>query len=180
MPPRKRKLESKQVKPRKKSTKCGSMTYKCEKCDHEVELQITAKTEKLENAQTQKASVKQEREMVLEYEMESKSEVEKSQIVCKVPDLPAIVQISHSGFWITNKEGKHVSTTDKDCDRNSVLLDKQCMFYVWKLAFRHVLLSKGIIIPSHIDNANLVPHLKIRENPKDPLVNMTRFRVKNV
>jgi hypothetical protein len=84
------------------------------------------------------------------------------------PNFPVCVQIKHDGFWITNNSGIHISTTNEECDRNSVMLNNNCLLYVYKLALRHMLLSMHIIDPSDIDAANLVPHMVIRKSKTDP------------
>lgn len=81
-----------------------------------------------------------------------------------VPDLPICVTVVHNGFWITTSDGIHTSTTDKTCDRNIVILNPTSMLYVYKLALRHLLLSKQIIPPAKIDNQNLVPHIVVRKD----------------
>ena len=81
---------------------------------------------------------------------------------------PICIETKHRGFWITNSNGIHVSTTDIKCDRNSVMFTNDCLLYIYKLALRHFLLSMKIINPSDIDAANLVPHMVIRKNNLDP------------
>ncbi len=80
--------------------------------------------------------------------------------------LPVAITVSHKGFWITDNE-QHVATIDKNCNRNSVMLTTNCLPYIYKIAFRHLLLSLQVIDPSDIDNANLVPHIKVRRDSKD-------------
>lgn len=82
--------------------------------------------------------------------------------------LPVCIEIKHCGFWITNSSGIQISTSDENCDRNSVMLSAECLLYTYKLAFRHLLLSMRVITPRDIDAANLVPHIKVRENKNDP------------
>ena len=53
------------------------------------------------------------------------------------------------------------------CDKNSIMLKNDCLFYIYKLALRHLLLSMKVITPKQIDAANLVPHIKVRENKND-------------
>lgn len=81
--------------------------------------------------------------------------------------LPILCEVTHSGFWITNVNGKHVTTIDKNCDRNSVMLIPNCLLYIYKLALRHLLLTMKVITPTDIDNANLVPHIMVRKNKTD-------------
>lgn len=83
-------------------------------------------------------------------------------------DLPVLVQVNHSGFWLTNDNGIHYATQDEKCDRNSVMLSKDCLLYIYKLALRHLLLSMKAIIPDDIDSANLVPHIRVRKDSTDP------------
>ncbi len=80
--------------------------------------------------------------------------------------LPIAVTIGHRGFWIT-VDGKHKSTEDKSCNRNSVMLHPMSLPYIYKIALRHLLLSMHIITPYDIDAANLVPHVKIRKDVND-------------
>jgi hypothetical protein len=82
--------------------------------------------------------------------------------------MPIYSELTHNGFWITTSEGIHVPTLNEKCDRNSVMLKPTCLFYVYKIAFRHLLLSMDIIQPTDIDPANLVPHIMVRKNPLDP------------
>lgn len=90
----------------------------------------------------------------------------KETINCK--SLPVYVQFHHKGFWTTNANGEHVPSQDEKCDRNSVMIDPTSLFYVYKLAYRHLLLSMKLIEPTDIDNANLVPHVVVRKNNTDP------------
>lgn len=83
-------------------------------------------------------------------------------------NLPLYVQVKHQGYWVTNEEGEHMTSQNQSCDNNSVMLDPSCLLYVYKIALRHYLLSKGIITPDDIDAANLVPHIVVRKNKKDP------------
>lgn len=96
------------------------------------------------------------------------SHPEIANIVESQPDLPICVQLYHSGFWITDKDGSHVSTKDQSCNRNSVMLKPDCLLYVYKLALRHLLLTLRVITPEDIDAANLVAHVVVRKNPRDP------------
>ena len=81
--------------------------------------------------------------------------------------LPICAELRHNGFWITDANGIHVSTTDEKCTRNSVMLRPECLLYVYKLALRHLLLTMDVIQPSDIDPQNLVPHVMVRKNPTD-------------
>ena len=92
-------------------------------------------------------------------------------LVRQARDLPLLVTIQHEGFWITDKNGRHSSTEDETCDRNSVMLAPNCLLYVYKVALRHLLLSMGVITPKDIDPANLVPHVKVRRDNKDAFSN---------
>lgn len=83
------------------------------------------------------------------------------------PWLPVQVEFRHLGFWITNSEGRHLSTDDPACGRNSVMLAPNCLLAIYKVALRHYLLSLGIISPQEIDNQNLIPHVVVRKNEKD-------------
>lgn len=89
----------------------------------------------------------------------------------KALDFPVCIKITHAGFWMTNSNGMHYATNDDTCDRNSVMLSKDCLLYVYKLALRHLLLSMKAISPDDIDQANLVPHIKVRKNKDDPFSN---------
>ena len=93
--------------------------------------------------------------------------------------LPICAALTHSGFWTTDREGNHIASSDKNCNRNSVMLSPGCLFYVYKIAFRHLLLSMKIIEPSDIDPANLVPHIVIRKNKDDPFGNMKYDQIQN-
>ncbi len=77
----------------------------------------------------------------------------------------------HNGFWITDKEGNHKGIRDENVDKNSVMLDNECLLYVYKIALRHLLLSLKIITPQIIDNQNLVPHIVVRTGKDDPKSN---------
>ncbi len=71
-------------------------------------------------------------------------------------DLPVCLQVEYDGFWTTN------------CNRNSVILKPNSLLYVYKLAFRHLLLSMNVITPHDIDSQNLVPHIVVRKSNTDP------------
>lgn len=83
-------------------------------------------------------------------------------------NFPLCIEVKHRGFWITNENGIHISTTDVNCDRNSIMFTNDCLIYVYKLALRHLLLSTQVINPNNIDAANLVPHMLVRKNKSDP------------
>lgn len=144
---------------RRRTVKCGSLMYKCEKCNHEVELQLTAKTTVTE------AKVKKE-----------SAPAPAGVPIYTIPTFPLYVEFKHRGFWITNSEGIHEPTLDEQCNRNSVMLANDCLLYVYKLALRlfvyasidKELLSMKVITPYDIDPANLVPHVMVRKNPIDP------------
>lgn len=87
---------------------------------------------------------------------------------CSQPHMPIYVQVIHQGFWVTNSDGMHSSTTNRSVSRNSVMLSPRSLLYVYKLALRHLLLTLKVIVPEDIDPANLVPHIVVRKNPKDP------------
>lgn len=82
-------------------------------------------------------------------------------------DLPVCIEVVHSGFWITDNSGVHKSTLDETCDRNSIMLTSESLLYVYKVALRHYLLSLHVISPCNIDPANLIPHIKVRDNKND-------------
>ena len=46
-------------------------------------------------------------------------------------------------------------------------MSEDCLLYVYKIAFRHLLLSMQVIVPEDIDSANLVPHVKVRRDKDD-------------
>lgn len=143
--------------------KCGSLSYECQKCGHVTEFSLQAKDLTTNNEFGVVPKVKLEKEVKLE----SKIKLEpKKEIVGAVP--PMLIEINHRGFWITGDDGNHVSTLDEKCNRNSIMLSPECKLYVLKLAFRHYLLTKGVLTPQQIDPANLVPHIKVRNDPKDP------------
>ena len=79
-----------------------------------------------------------------------------------------LLQFKHKGFWTTNEDGKHEPSLDENCNRNSVMISEDCLFYVYKIAFRHLLLSMGVVTPTDMDNANMVPHVVVRKNKTDP------------
>jgi hypothetical protein len=72
------------------------------------------------------------------------------------------IRITHQGWWIT-RGGRHVATDDHLCDRNSVILDRACLLYIYKLALRHLLLARGRLHPRDVDPQNLVPHILARD-----------------
>lgn len=82
-------------------------------------------------------------------------------------DLPALIEVKHDGFWITDENGAQVATHDVNCERNSVMISKDSLLWVYKIAFRHLLLTRQMISPKDIDAANLVPHVRVRKDPKD-------------
>lgn len=84
----------------------------------------------------------------------------------KPPVFPLQVKVEHQGFWVT-VDNKHVATTDPLCSRNSVMLQPTCLLSLWKLAFRHSLISKGFLTVDDLDAANLVPHIRVRKDPSD-------------
>lgn len=79
-----------------------------------------------------------------------------------------LVEVKHMGYWITDEKGVHRATTDESCNRNSIMLTSDCLLYVYKLALRHLLLSRGVITEEDIDPANAIPHIKVRSDAKDP------------
>lgn len=87
--------------------------------------------------------------------------------VSEQKSLPIYAPLYHQGFWTTDNHGMHVASLDEHCNRNSVMLRPDCLFYVYKIAFRHLLLSMDVIEPSDIDAANLVPHVVVRKNSTD-------------
>lgn len=89
---------------------------------------------------------------------------------------PIQVTVKHNGFWVTDDQGVHQAINDIACAKNSVILDPGSMLYVYKLAFRHLLLSMGIICPRDIDSQNLVPHIAIRKNKNGSLTNYSTIQ----
>ncbi len=81
---------------------------------------------------------------------------------------PIRCEFTHLGFWVTSKDGLHEFTNDQNCIKNSVMISPKSLFYVYKIALRHLLLSMKMIEPAEIDSANLVPHVVVRKNPTDP------------
>lgn len=136
----------------KRNQKCGQLIYKCENCNHEVELHLNAKPTKMKADKT--------KEKVRNIENYSNM-VDEEKI-----NLPVCITLTYDGFWVTN-DGKHVWVNDESCDRNSVMLNNNCLLYVYKLALRHLLLSRQIISPYDIDAQNLVPHVVVRKNKHD-------------
>ena len=92
------------------------------------------------------------------------------------PDLPVCVRVDHDGFWITNNNGIHISSLDYNCDRNSVMLTPNSLLYIYKLAFRHLLLSMKVITSYDIDAQNLVPHIVVRKNKADTNSNYNKIQ----
>lgn len=91
--------------------------------------------------------------------------------VNQITNFPIHIEIKHQGFWISDESGKHMSTTDQNCDRNSVMFTPDSLLYVYKLALRHMLLSMNVLAPRSIDPQNLVPHMVVRRNKSDPYSN---------
>lgn len=132
----------------RRSSKCGGVVLKCEKCDHEMELKVMVKKSRRSRSDD--------------------SETRESKMKPMISELPVLVSVDHAGFWVTDSKGKHESTLDESCDRNSVMLLPKSLLYIYKLAFRHLLLSEGVIDENDIDSANLVPHVVVRKNKADP------------
>lgn len=131
--------------------------YKCEKCDHEVELRLTAAGER----KPRSAPIR------IQPANNNATPTAKTRALSEMTSLPVCVKLSYNGFWVTSSHDKHVSVNDETCDRNSVMLDTNCLLYVYKLALRHYLLSKRIITPYDIDAQNLVPHVVVRKSRGD-------------
>ena len=123
------------------------MTNQCEKCGH---IQIMNKTKSTSDKKIEYPAIFKEQEL----------------IECK--SLPLYVKLTHKGFWVTNSDGVHQPSQDEGCNRNSIMISEDCLLYVYKLAFRHLLLSMKIVHPDEIDSANLVPHVVVRKNKDDP------------
>jgi hypothetical protein len=85
----------------------------------------------------------------------------------KSPNLPVKILVKHKGFWITDPSGTHTTSQNSLCDNNSVMFTNDSLLYVYKLALRHFLLTKKVIEPTDIDNANLVPHMRVRKDKND-------------
>jgi hypothetical protein len=127
----------------------------CEECGHQTEIQKRQKSRDDDhNLQTKLIRLNDE--------------------VYKSKNLPICVEIKHNGFWITNEHGVHISTLDERCDKNSIMLSNDCLLYIYKIALRHLLLSMKVITPQDIDPANLVPHIKVRENKYD---NFSKYKL---
>jgi len=120
----------------------NNKVFECEKCGH-----IQSK--------------KQDKEHAIIY-----PNIFKETLNCK--SLPIYTQFNHKGFWTTIFNGEHIPSQDEKCDRNSVMIDNSSLLYVYKLAYRHLLLSMKIVEPSDIDPANLVPHVVVRKSNNDP------------
>ena len=152
----------------RKNQKCGKLLYKCENCNHEVELHINAKqTNEMERMKKVVKDIK-----VDDYI----KELEKEVILNDYLNLPVCITLTYNGFWVTDN-GRHISLNDESCDRNSVMLNNDCLLYVYKLALRHLLLSRQIISPYDIDAQNLVPHVVVRKSKHD--TNSKYHSVKN-
>lgn len=123
----------------------------CENCGHQNEIRKDKKSKKDKNDKTN-----------------SQIQLIKLDDINNNKSLPVCVEIKHNGFWITDNNGMHISTLNENCDRNSIMLTNDCLLYVYKIALRHLLLSMKVITPDDIDSANLVPHIKVRENKNDP------------
>lgn len=144
---------------KKASTRLKQNTkYTCEVCHHEVDLQLTAKVMNSPNTIAENKTTPLRTKPVLP----TTENVEPN----KSP-LPVLVTVQHDGFWITDKSGAHVTTSDVKCDRNSIMLKNTSLLYVYKLALRHLLLSRKLVTVSNIDAANLVSHVKIRKDAND-------------
>jgi hypothetical protein len=158
-------------KRRRVSRKVDPLDFSCQNCGHSVELHVTARSREPQatapatadrprrECKRAKHSSKAKGESECEAKGEAKGEAE-----AKGVDLPVVVTLSHVGYWITNKEGRHEATLDERCDRNSVMLAPDSMLYVYKIAMRHYLLSRGVLMAHDVDNAMLVPHVKVRDN----------------
>jgi hypothetical protein len=81
--------------------------------------------------------------------------------------LPLLVEFNHDGFWDVDEKGYRYNT-DVNCDRNSVIVSKDCLFSIYKIALRHLLLSMDVIQPDDVVLPNLIPYLNVRKNKYDP------------
>lgn len=124
------------------------VVYRCENCQHEVELDLKELKELRKNRP---------------HRADQSNHPPGDGL-----DLPVCVELTYLGFWITRPDGRHDFTTDEQCDRNSVMVSTESLLYVYKLALRHYLLAKKIITPKEIDAANLVPHVVVRKSKTDP------------
>jgi hypothetical protein len=109
----------------------GSFTYCCEHCGQEGELKLTGEPRK-QRVKSEKQ--KPRRIRALEKGEPITSEVEPGPVLS--------VRLEHLGFWLTDDEGIHHPGQDPSCSSKSVIISPSSLFYVYKLALRHYLLSQ--------------------------------------
>jgi len=151
--------------------------YNCENCGHETHINISTPNVTKEKPLTKENKSRrkfQTKNVVEKIEQNAVEKIEQSDIYnvpnCNLTNslnFPVQVEIKHKGFWVTDMNGIHVPLEDQKCDNNSVMLTNDCLLYIYKLALRHYLLAHKIIDVSDIDNANLVPHIRVRKDKND-------------
>ena len=161
-----KKQESEARKVRKEERKARNAIREAKKSERKTQKELMkqqAESREIENQE--RKSKKENGKLRFDFGSEIEREIEKAL------DFPVCIKVTHGGFWMTNTNGMHYATNDNTCDRNSVILSKDCLLYVYKLALRHLLLSMKALTPDDIDPANLVPHIKVRKNKDDPFSN---------
>ena len=154
---------SKSSRPLKKKRPASSdLLLECEKCKHPMRVKLKVVSSEITNVITNVIS--NDVTGVTGNIMEEKKD--SADMKNKPPVFPLQVKVEHQGFWVT-VNNKHVATTDPLCSRNSVMLQPTCLLSLWKLAFRHSLISKGFLTVDDLDAANLVPHIRVRKDPSD-------------
>ena len=160
---------------RKINHKCGGIVYSCEKCNHTVELHVTAKVDKT-NVVKEPKKPRQRRNALtpdtpldmLMISLPTIPESDEKTVVMNPSVLPIYAKVTHKGHWVTDESTKlHMGTMDEKCNRNSVMLTNDCLLYKLKLAIRHRFICLGLIEPHDIDPQNLVPHIVVRKSPGD-------------
>jgi hypothetical protein len=170
-----------------KQRRCAAIAYTCANCAHRGEVQVDAKALRSAKAAARVAvghdgavgdrdGTRERKGGEAEPHAHAVAVPERKDAPAAAPaapaapaarDLPVCVQLDHVGFWITDADGRHVATSDETCARNSVMPTRESLLYVYKLAYRHLMLARAVLRPSDVDAANLVPHVRVRKDPRD-------------
>jgi len=151
----------------------GNLEVECERCNHTMKIMISSENS---NSKTKGRNRNSKRDELpktindfskfINFIKLNNNDDDELDLIINERSFPICIQVEHIGFWVTNN-GKHESSIDKNCDKNSVMLSNSCLLYIYKLALRHLLLSMKIISPSKIDAQNLVPHIVVRKSKTD-------------
>lgn len=164
----KRERRLKSSRPHKKRRATSDLLIECEKCKHPMRVKLKVVSSEISSKIS--SEIKSD---TISHTTSNVSDIagnvmeeDRPDMKNKLPVFPLQVKVEHQGFWVT-VDNKHVATTDPSCGRNSVMLQPNCLLSLWKLAFRHYLISKGFLTVDDLDAANLIPHIRVRKDHLD-------------